>query len=187
MSSLPIKVCRGGEVWIGLLLLAATLGLAACSRPGGGQPTGNNQEQQQYDQALAYAKCMRSHGVPNYPDPTRKNGGVEAGVGPNSGIDTNSPQFKAASQACEKLQPGPGNGNPGQVAQMKQNGLKLARCMRSHGITNFPDPNSQGVIIIKQGSGVDTNSSQYQSDFNACQKHINGGIAIGQQGPGGGS
>lgn len=186
MSIFPIKIRRGGGAWLGLLLLVATLGLAACSRPGG-QPAGDRQEQHEYAQALAYSKCMRSHGVPNYPDPTRTNGGVQSGVGPNSGIDTNSPQFQAASQACQKLEPGPGNASPGQVAQLKRNGLKLARCMRSHGIAGFPDPDSQGVIIIKQGSGVDTNSSQYQSALSVCQKQIQGGIAIGQQAPAGGS
>jgi hypothetical protein len=58
-------------------------------------------------QALQYSACMRSHGVPNFPDPIfSSDGGTQLKI---TGIDPHSPQFVAATTACQSLQPG-GNG-----------------------------------------------------------------------------
>ena len=54
-------------------------------------------------EALEYSSCMRSHGVPNFPDPTTSGGGVGFSI---KGMDPNSPQFQKAQQACQKLLPG---------------------------------------------------------------------------------
>jgi hypothetical protein len=51
--------------------------------------------------ALAFAACMRSHGVPNYPDPTFSNGGVSQGFSRKGGIDPNSPIFQSAQKTCQ--------------------------------------------------------------------------------------
>lgn len=79
----------------------------ACSKllPGGGPGSGPNhqispQEQSQY---LKAAACIRSHGVPNFPDPTFSGGGVHIA---HQGLNESSPAFKAAVQACESLIPG---------------------------------------------------------------------------------
>ncbi len=79
----------------------------ACSKllPGGGPGGGSNhqitpQEQSQY---LKAAACVRSHGVPNFPDPTFSGGGVHVA---HQGLNESSPAFKAAVQACESLIPG---------------------------------------------------------------------------------
>jgi hypothetical protein len=53
---------------------------------------------QQFVQALKAARCMRSHGYPNWPDPTLQNGPVPNFV-PGS-IDVNSPHFQATAKAC---------------------------------------------------------------------------------------
>jgi hypothetical protein len=76
----------------------------ACKKllPNGG--TQDSQEQaKQLQTALNYAACIRSHGVPNFPDPKLHAGG---------GIDMeapNSPQFKTAQKACQHLLPGGGD------------------------------------------------------------------------------
>jgi len=175
---------RAGSVIPFVLLAAALLLLiTACSRPG--QPSGQNQVQQQQARALAYARCMRAHGVPNYPDPTFTSNGV-TNHSPQ-GVDPNSPTYKAAEQDCAKYRPGPGSQSPQQEAQAKQDGTKLAQCMHSHGFPDFPEPNNQGVIVINPSDGIDTNSSKYQNAFNHCAK---GNIEIqqisgsGNNGPG---
>jgi hypothetical protein len=62
--------------------------------------------------ALKFAHCMRSHGLPNFPDPTAQTGPQtqsQSGGGKSqgtNGVDPNSPQFKAANQACRSLSPG---------------------------------------------------------------------------------
>ena len=76
----------------------------ACKKllPNGG--TASPQEQaKQLQTALTYAACIRSHGVPNFPDPK-----LHAGGGIEMGEATNSPQFKTAQKACRHLLPGGG-------------------------------------------------------------------------------
>jgi hypothetical protein len=79
---------------------------------------------------------MRSHGVPNFPDPAARGGLVI----PND-IDAQSPAFRAAQQACAKLAQG-GPGGPASAESRKLELLALARCMRAHRVPNFPDPTS---------------------------------------------
>ncbi len=81
---------------------------------------------------------MRVHGVPNFPDPTSVGAGVQFLGG--AGVNTQSPAFASAQNACQKLLPG-GTPGPGSYSatQIKQ-GVKLAACMRAHGLKSFPDP-----------------------------------------------
>jgi hypothetical protein len=76
--------------------------------PGGSQQetTGGNFTTQQVAQLLKYAQCMRAHKVLNFPDPTSK------GLGSLQGVDMNSPQFQAASEACQPLLPNQGGSGP---------------------------------------------------------------------------
>jgi hypothetical protein len=92
---------------------------------------------------LAFAKCMRANGVPNFPDPN-------AGGGPRVQIPIGSnpaaPAFKAAQAKCQKLIGGPVGGpfSPGATthpsAQTLAKLVKIAQCMRQHGVPQFPDP-----------------------------------------------
>ncbi len=54
-------------------------------------------------QALKFVNCLRSHGVPSFPDPTFS-GGMFALHLP-AGTDPNSPQFQSAQRACQSLSP----------------------------------------------------------------------------------
>jgi hypothetical protein len=90
----------------------------ACSKllPGGGPGSGPNhqispQEQSQY---LKAAACIRSHGIPNFPDPTFSGGGVHIA---HQGLNESSPAFKAAVHACESLIPGGVHGGSGSSRQ----------------------------------------------------------------------
>jgi hypothetical protein len=48
--------------------------------------------------------------------------------------------------------------------------------MRKHGVTNFPDPNGQGVITFHSGMGIDPNSPAFRSARTVCDKLLpNGG------------
>jgi hypothetical protein len=112
-----------------------------------------------YASALAYSRCMRAHGVPNYPDPKQGGGGgIEIGSG--SGVDTQSPEYKSAQQSCKDLLPD--GGQPTQTEQQHEIALLLqvSQCMRAHGITGFPDPtlsppsNRAGHSDIMSNDGV---------------------------------
>lgn len=87
------------------------------------------------DSPVKEAQCMRSHGVPNFPDP--KPGGPS--VIPNW-INPQSPAFLSAQKACAKfLDSGPTSSGAARQSE-KVTLLNLATCMRAHGFTNFPDP-----------------------------------------------
>ena len=47
--------------------------------------------------ALAFARCMRAHDVPNFPDPTFSGRGQS---GPLAGINPQSPAFQSAARVC---------------------------------------------------------------------------------------
>jgi hypothetical protein len=77
---------------------------------------------------------MRANGVPNFPDP---NPGGDFNLSAESDLLT--PAFEAAQTKCQKLLP---SGNlpthPSEQTLVKL--LKIARCMRQHGVPEFPDP-----------------------------------------------
>jgi hypothetical protein len=80
--------------------------------PGGGPGAGPNRQMSPAEQSqyLKAAACIRSHGVPNFPDPTFSGGGVHI---EHQGLNESSPAFKAAVQACESLIPGGVHGGSG--------------------------------------------------------------------------
>lgn len=59
---------------------------------------------------------------------------------------------------------------------------KYSACMRKHGVGNFPDPNSQGVITFDSSSGIDPKSPAFLSAQSICQKLLpNGGQPTPQE------
>ena len=110
-----------------------------------------------YDQSLAFAKCMRSYGVTNFPDPG-SGGGIHISAG--SGINPFSPAFTTARAACRRLLPGPLGGNQHPTAQQIAQARQLSECMRQHGVTGFPDPTTKppsspaGYSILEDRGGV---------------------------------
>jgi hypothetical protein len=85
----------------------------ACAKdlPNGGRPTPAQQALMR-TQALKFSVCMRSHGVPGFPDPDfGSDGTVSIRIRASSGIDPRSAQFQTARQACQGDLPGrPGSG-----------------------------------------------------------------------------
>ncbi len=125
---------RAGTPGAGIVAVAACLLLSGC---GGNSPPHAAATPSIAAQALAFSRCMRSQGVPNYPDPSGPHGEVK--LASNSGINFSSAAFKAAQSACQKLAAGgpPASGSP---AHIMNQFLAFSRCMRAHGITDFPDP-----------------------------------------------
>ena len=143
-----------------------------------------------FSTALAYSKCMRLHGVASFPDPG-SGGGISISSG--SGINFGSPAFRAAQKACRKLLPNGGQPTPAQQQAALANALKFSKCMRSHGIADFPDPQTgqSGAVGIRinggAGSDLNPNNPRFQAAQAACQKILGGPKGPGHvpQGPGG--
>ena len=119
---------------------------------------------------LAYAHCMQTHGVPNFPDPDSQ-GRIEIAGGPNSGLDPHSPAFQNAQKQCQSKQPKP---TPAQQAQAQAYALRVAQCMHAHGIKDYPEPSpgSGGRIQIRlnnnPGSDLNPNNPAFQRAQAKC-------------------
>jgi len=170
-------------------LLAVGVGIAACGGPSTAgvatistttvaSPSGGGSTQA--TGLLAYASCMRSHGVANFPDPGGKGGIPKAAVIQAFSAVSNS-QAENAQNACRRLLP-PGGSLSGQATQSvptqdQQDYLKAAACMRSHGITNFPDPVFSGSnVSFPIPSSINSNSTQFNQARQTCQRLIPAGL-----------
>jgi hypothetical protein len=127
------------------------------------------------ESGVAFARCIRSHGVPNFPDP--KVSGQRVRMGSASTVQ--SPAFQSAAHSCQRLLPKgpPGSGPPSTQAQAQM--LEVSDCMRKHGISGFPDPTtsppSSSAGIIGNGGyylaipkSIDTNSLVFEQAAAAC-------------------
>lgn len=128
-------------------------------------------------QGLKFAACMRSHGVPNFPDPTggRLDLRVQQSPGGTSvnGVTVSTPAFQSAMNSCRSDLPNGGHPTAAQSAKARSQALAMSRCMRAHGVPNFPDPTFQngpngGVGVRIGGSGLDPNSPAFQAASKAC-------------------
>ena len=94
--------------------------------------------------ALAFARCMRAHGVLRFPDPG--SGGVIPKVAPDR-LGVSSSRFQSAQRACQYLLPNGGKGSDqAQLQRSRAQALRFSRCMRAHGVPSFPDPDNTGRI-----------------------------------------
>jgi hypothetical protein len=121
---------HGNSLSIALTVVGCALAVVACGSSGGpsiSAATGSGDTG-----AVEFAGCMRSHGVPNFPDPGAPQGG--------DGVLKQSPAFRSAMQTCNKLQPG-GTPKATRLTEAQRiAALAQARCIRDHGMPNFPDP-----------------------------------------------
>jgi hypothetical protein len=162
---------------MGLVVLTA-----ACGGPNG--PQSVHSSSGAMVQALAYARCMRSHHVSDFPDPTPIPGGgvgFQISAGPGSDLNHDNPKFEAADQACRSLLPG-GEQPPAPPPQTLAAEVRWANCMRSHGLPGFPDPDAQGAF---DSSRFDHSSPAFQTASKACKAvEPTGGIsAVPGRGP----
>jgi hypothetical protein len=114
---------------------------------------------------------MRSHGVPNFPDPTAN--GLQIPLK----ADAQSPAFKSAQQACSRFLPNKGV-PPATSAKDRAAALAFARCMRSHGVHGFPDPaftspHAPRILVLRGmvfaiSPTIDPKSPAFRQAASAC-------------------
>jgi hypothetical protein len=163
----------------------ASLGSGSASTTSATSSSGDD-----FTKMLAFASCMRSHGVQDFPDPTRGTNGtariaIQGGAG--SDLGPNSSVFQAAQRACQSLMP---NGGPNGAKVDPTKVAPWAACIRSHGVPDFPDPTIvNGALKITLGNvGVNPGSSPFQKAMEACRSlNPGGGLMMQSGGPGGGA
>lgn len=174
----PLRHCRsfGLTFVVALAIAVAGCGSSSLQRLGaGGQPT---QIQMQQD-AVRFAHCMRSHGVSNFPDPSSPRA-FKSALSPSSGV-SRSPAFRSGAAACRYLLP-PSRLAEQDAAQQTRtrvaDGLSFARCMRSHGMTRFPDPTARGELSIEmvEAQGIDVHAPGVLQVVQACLPASHGAL-----------
>jgi hypothetical protein len=178
-----------GAVQAAAVITAALAVLAAAC---GGAGSSATRESSSSPSAVAYSACMRSHGVPNYPDPDRS----ESLPKPDAHqFGVSNSQLQAARQACQHLLPNMGGALNAEsvqecmqadhcpqnlVQQVLNEERRFAGCMRSHGVPNWPDPtiDSQGrpvFAISISKDGFNPYSAQVWARGNDCS-HLMPGL-----------
>jgi hypothetical protein len=177
-------------------LIISALAVTACGPPpatppvahsAGSSTTGSSQTS-----ALALAgRCLRQHGLANFPDPAVASSGPAQGrvILDKQALVAYPPAVVSqAMDACRTaldragISSGPNSGASPQEIQYL---LAFARCVRDHGISNFPDPDSQGGFNLA-GTGI--NSHQLTpaelAAARACLSRAHGDVNIPAQGDG---
>jgi hypothetical protein len=147
-----------------LVALLGCLGLLAGGCGGSSAPITQQQKVSSY---VAFAACLNKHGV--QVEAARTGGLVwEAAPGVPG---PRSPQALAAERDCKALVPTDFYQAPS-AAQNAENlalMLRLAKCMRAHGVPNFPDPTSKG-LTFSPSSGISPNSPAFLAAQKRCQR-----------------
>jgi len=185
--ALPATACSGG----GSSSSSGVANVASSTRPASSSPSSSAT-----NDPVAYSRCIRSHGVPNFPDPD-SNGQLAKGDAQLFGVSTS--QLQAAQTACQPLYP-----NNGSFQQQTQQCMltgecpqalaqqvliaerKFAQCMRSHGVPDWPDPtiDSEGrpMFLLSNVPGHDRSywrSPQLMSKNGECQRQAPSPVPIG--------
>lgn len=127
---------------------------------------------------VAFSECMRSNGMPNFPDPQHFAGGnLKLTI---HQLEAGNPHFHTAMSACNQLLPT--NRGSGETAQQQRtqlaDELSFARCMRSHGVSRFPDPTARAGLSVEmvQAQGINVHSPAVLRAVQACLPASHGAL-----------
>lgn len=162
---------RGSPRWA--RVLAVVPGIAVLAAACGGSPssTSGTGASAQLRQNLAFAQCMRSHGLPNFPDPNASGQGF--GNQQQANQERSDPHFATAYSACQHLLPSAPSSNGTKVIPSQAQLVRFAQCMRSHGVPNYPDPNpSGGLGGALARLGINPYAPQFQATLRTCNRLV---------------
>jgi len=151
-------ICRRGRLFaLGVACCALLIdGCGSAAKP---SSTGTSTA---YAQGVKYSDCMRSDGVPNYPDPDT--GGNDQQQ--TSAVNQQSPAYQSAQRACAPLHPG-NNATPTVISGAQRAAMIAnALCIRKHGVPSFPDPR------FGRGDGVEVGVVPNQADSPAFKQAV---------------
>ena len=165
------------------MVAVISAGCGGTGSSGGGTSTaaGHNSTATPREKAAKFAECMRENGYPDFPDPKA------SGEFPSFGISVSPEVWTSALRACKELQP-PGSFSAHLSPAELSAARKFARCIRAHGVKDFPDP-VQGQPIIDTTIIPSANRPGGMAILNAatqkCGDVLKGKLGDASGGPGG--
>jgi hypothetical protein len=165
VAGLTLTACGGGG--------GKPSGVASLSGSGSGSGGGTTTTVSKQNTSQLYAKwaqCMRDHGI-NIADPVIDDQG-RINITLPQGLSMQT--YQSANTACESLHQAAQNaargGKPSERPDPAK-ALNFSKCMRTHGLRDFPDPGANGGIQIRgtPGSDLNPNSPAFQAAQKACQ------------------
>jgi len=178
---------------VATIIVAAVLVLlaAACSHGKSTHSVDSNADgSTNSPSALAFSACMRSNGVPNYPD-ADTSGQLPKTSAELLGVSTS--RYDAAQRDCRHLLPTGGSLHqreeqcieyggpcpPALLQEMLTADRKFAQCMRSHGWPNFPDPTPQsdGPVFNITAAGIsdaESHTHRFEATSDVCERLAGG-------------
>lgn len=166
--ALPLALALAGVVGLSLLATAcgghASGAVVAQTGTTGSTNGSTSSSSSGSSGAGAFSACMRSHGLPNFPDP-----GSDGRI--HAAIDKSSPAYQAAYRACRALDKGGvvSRQTRGQLQRQLPQLLAFAKCMRAHGVPKFSDPDITSDNRLELAPGLDTNSPTFTAAAAACR------------------
>jgi hypothetical protein len=170
--------------------LGAITMLSACGT-GAGSPSpssgssANESSIQVHTESLAFARCMRADGVPNFPDPPGNGSyGVKSFAHQShgetisiNGVSVSAPAFRAGMADCQQKLPQPPTPTASQLVKIRALMVIWAKCMRSHGLPHFGDPTitADGQRIMHGQFSI--GSAAYYASRRACDPPLNRSMA----------
>jgi len=174
---------------VGVFIATGLAQLAA--RCGGGSPTGSSGATSV--SATACSLCMRGHGVPDFPDPEPNGRPMQVDA---QQLGMSDALYQEAEYACLHLLPTGGSIEqrphqcllyvacpPALVQQLLTLERGYARCLRSHGAPNWPDPSISAKggrpVFDLSAAGIDpqsTESSWFRSTDRECGRLGGGSV-----------
>ena len=127
-------------------------------------------------EALSVARCMRSHGIANWPDP-ESNGAFDKSK--LRQLDVSPSRIRSIEErSCKDFFQNAGSGQATTItAADRTDYLKAADCMRRHGFADFPDPTfPDNGVELNIPSSIDTNASTFKRAAETCTKLIPAGL-----------
>lgn len=123
------------------------------------------------DEAALYrqlAKCVRDHGVPNFPDPVQDGDGR---WGLPAGASSPPQEVQAAckpiiDQVQQQTEDKPAAAST--IAALR----KFAQCMREKGVNDWPDPDADGRFSLPERLSDPKNSSLFDAQFKQCESNL---------------
>jgi hypothetical protein len=124
--------------------------------------------------ALQFTACLRNEGL-DVPDVQFGPNGQPL-IDPSTieGIDIGSPEFTGAFAACLPIIQNAGvlerELDPEQQAIVQDQLQEFSECMRTNGITDFPDPDPTGLTSFPLSAFTDFQDEDFQAALEICQR-----------------